>query len=802
MAVTEIKRVAVLGSGLMGAQISAQLANAGIPSLLLDMVPRELTEEEKAKGKTLESPEVRNRIVSKGLESAKKIKPNAFQYPALASMVTVGNFEDDLNKLKEVDWIIEVVVENLAIKQKLMQQVDQHRRAGSIVTSNTSGLSIAKIAEHCSEDLKAHFLGTHFFNPPRYLHLLEIIPGPKTSPEVVKFMADFADRVLGKGIVYCKDTPNFIANRIGVFGMLHGLHTMIQQGLSIEEVDALTGPIIGRPKSASLRTLDVVGIDTFLHVAKTVLDNVLDDPRRSFFSAPACVVQMVERGWLGSKSGQGFYKKVKDGGKSDILSLDYQTLEYREKQKPQFPALEMIRNLEIEDRYKTLVYGKDKTGVYLWEIISETLLYSALLMSDISDDIVNVDRAIRWGFGWKLGPFEIWDAIGVRKSVEKMRGEGKTIPAFIEKFLASSRESFYSDTETDQEYFTLAGTTEKVPPLPHSISLNALKKQKNKIVKQNAGASLIDIGDGVLCLEFHSKMNAIGSDILSMITQAEKVLMGSSAYEGLVIGNEGSNFSVGANLVMLLTAIQEEEWEDIEALIRQFQKATMILKYMGKPTVAAPFQMVLGGGCEVSLGCDAIQAHLETYMGLVEVGVGLIPGGGGNKELLLRCLPENPPEEVDLFPFVKQAFMTIGMGKVATGAGEARQMNFLRPHDGISMNADRLIEDAKQKVLGMARSGYRPPVPRLIPALGRGAVATLALGLQMMREGGQISAYDEFIGKTLAKVLCGGTLAYPTLVSEQYLLDIEREAFLSLCGERKTVERIQYMLKNNKPLRN
>lgn len=792
--IKEIKRVAVLGSGIMGAQIAAQLANAGISSYLLDIAPKELTEEEKKAGLSLESPKVRNRIVQKGFENALQIKPAAFQDRSLASLVTLGNFEEDLPKIKDADWIIEVVVENLAIKQSLLTRVDQHRKPGSIVTSNTSGISIDQMTQQCSEDLKQHFLGTHFFNPPRYLHLLEIIPGPKTLPEVVRFMAEFGDRYLGKGIVYCKDTPNFIANRIGVFGMMHGLHMMEKLDLTIEEVDALTGPIIGRPKSASLRTLDVVGLDTFSHVARNILDNVPSDPRREFLKTPSFVAKMIENRWLGSKTGQGFYKKDKD----KILSIDYKTLSYRDPQKAKLPILEMAKNLtDLAERYRMLAFGKDKSSQYLWEILSETLFYAAFLVPEISEDIVNVDRAIKWGFGWEMGPFEIWDALGVEKVVLRMKEEGKQIPPLIEKLLASPQKRFYLDSGAS--YFAVDGKTKEVAPLPHSVTLATLKKQ-NKVVKKNAGCSIIDLGDGVACLEFHSKMNAIGQDILSMVMQAEKIV--TEQFEGLVIGNEGENFSVGANLLMLLTAMQEREWDEIDLMVRQFQKATMILKYLSKPVVAAPFQMVLGGGCEITMATPAVQAHAELYMGLVEVGVGLIPGGGGNKEMLYRCLPENPPEESDLFPFIRQAFMNIGMGQVSTGAIHARKMNFLRPWDSITMNRDRLIEDAKQKVLGLARSGYRPPLPRLLPALGRSGVATLKLGLQMMQEGGQVSAHDVTIGTQLARVLCGGDLSYTTQVSEQYMLDIEREAFLSLCGEPKTMERIQYMLKNNKPLRN
>lgn len=799
----QISRVAVLGSGVMGSAIAAHLANAGIPSYLLDIVPTELTAEEQAKGLTLQSPQVRNRIVAAGLEAAKKARPAAFYHPDFVRLITIGNFDDNLGWLKDVDWIIEVVVERLDIKQALLRKVDAVRKPGTIVSSNTSGIPISRIKEGLSDDFRKHFLGTHFFNPPRYMRLLEIIPTDETLPEVVATMAEFGERTLGKGIVYCKDRPNFIANRIGVFAMMAAIRAMLDGGYTIEEVDQLTGPATGKPKSATFRTGDIVGIDTLVHVAKNLYDAVPEDEMRSMFVVPDFILTMVERKMLGDKTKQGFYKRVKGNGEKEILTLDYSTLEYRPRQKGKFTSLEAAKNIEsLPERLKMLAYANDRAGEFIWRTTRDILLYAANRIPEISDDIVNVDRAMRWGFNWQLGPFETWDAIGVEQSVERMRREKMTIPPLVEKLLASGKKSFYERRNGTTYYFDPATGSHVAEAEKPGIILLPSLKDRNKVVKKNAGASLVDIGDGVVCLEFHSKMNAIGEDILSMTQFAVGEV--AKNFEGMVIGNEGENFSVGANIMMILMAAQEGDWDELDMMVRAFQKATQSLKYSPKPVVAAPFGMTLGGGCEFALGADRIRASAELYMGLVEVGVGVIPAGGGCKEMLVRMVERVPRgSDVDFFPLIKQAFETIGMAKVSTSAVDAREMGFLRPSDGITMNRDYLIADAKATVLAMVKEGYRQPTPRSdIPALGESALATLKLGMYLMKEAGRISEYDMHIGSKLAYILCGGDATAPTLVSEQYILDLEREAFLSLAGERKTQERLAYMLKNGKPLRN
>lgn len=798
-----VNKVAVLGSGVMGSAIAAHLANAGIPSYLLDIVPKELTPEESAKGWTLTTPAVRNRIAQAGLEAAKKAKPAAFYSPDFASLITVGNFEDHLALVRDVDWIIEVVVERLDIKQALLKKVDAVRKPGTIVSSNTSGIPIGEIKRGLSDDFRKHFLGTHFFNPPRYMRLLEIIPTEETLPEVVETMATFGERVLGKGIVYCKDRPNFIANRIGVFAMMYAMRTMLEGKYTIEEVDQLTGPLTGKPKSATFRTGDIVGIDTLVHVANNLYAAAPDDEMRDVFVVPDFITTMVERKMLGDKTKQGFYKKVKGDGGNGILMLDYTTLNYRERQKAKFASLDAAKNIEnLSERLKMLTYANDRAGEFLWKTTSAVLLYAAHRIPEISDDIVNVDRAMRWGFNWQLGPFETWDAIGVEESVKRMRQEGRSIPPLVEKLLASGKKSFYERSNGTTLYFDVK--TQRHVPLeakPGLVILSSLK-DRNKIIKKNAGASLIDIGDGVACLEFHSKMNAITEDIIAMTGYAVQEVAKNS--EGLVVGNEGENFSVGANIMLMLMAAQEGDWDELDMMARAFQKATQSLKYSPKPVVAAPFGMTLGGGCEFALGADKIRAAAELYMGLVEVGVGIIPAGGGCKEMLVRMLEAVPKgADVDFFPLVRRLFETIGMAKVSSSAVEARGLGFLRPSDGITINKDYLLADAKATVLAMVQEGYQQPTPRTdIPALGEPALANLKLGMYLLKEAGRITDYDMHVGTKLAYVLCGGDVTSKTLVSEQYILDLEREAFLSLAGEKKTQERLAYMLKNGKPLRN
>lgn len=797
------EKAAVLGAGTMGAQITAHLANAGVQTLLLDLPPRELNAEEQARGLTLEAKEVRNRAARLGLEAAKKAKPAAFFTPTVASLIQIGNFTDDLSRLKDCDLIIEAVVENLEIKRKLYEQVEMFRRPGSIIASNTSGIPIRDLASGRSEDFRAHFLGVHFFNPPRYLHLVELIPTEWTRPEVACMMHGFLDQRLGKGVVMAKDRPNFIANRIGTFGALATIKTMMEDGYSIEEVDKLTGPAVGRPKTATFRTFDLVGLDILQHVARNLYEAVPEDEEREVFVAPEFLERMIGQGLLGNKTGGGFYRKGK-GEKKEIWTLDVASLEYRPAEKVNLPALDAAKNIErTPERIKTLVWGKDRAGAFLWKTISRTLRYAANRIPEIADNIVDVDRAMRWGFNWELGVFELWDAIGVERSVKRMREEGQSIPANVQQMLDAGATTFYKTENGQQFYFDFAsGTYQPVREQAGVVILKSVK-ERSGVVKKNAGASLIDLGDGVACLEFHSKMNAIGGDTLAMIKQSLAEV--EKNFAGLVVANQGVNFSVGANLMLLLLEAQEENWEEIDLMIRAFQNATMSLRYSPKPVVVAPFQMTFGGGCEMVLHADRVRAAAETYIGLVEVGVGLIPAGGGTKEMTIRALDAIPQNlsEADAFPFIKRAFETIALAKVATSAEEARTLGFLSADDTISMNADRLVADAKKEVLAIAASGYTQPQPRTdIKALGLTALSTLKLGIHQMRRGGFISDYDALIGEKLARIMTGGDLNHETQVTEKYLLDLEREAFLSLCGERKTQERIGHMLKSGKPLRN
>jgi 3-hydroxyacyl-CoA dehydrogenase len=800
-----IEKAAVLGAGTMGAQIAAHLANAGVPTLLLDIPPRELTPDEQAKGLTLESSQVRNRIARNGLEAATKARPAAFFTADNASLVTVGNFDDDLAKLKDRDLIIEAVVENLDIKRSLYERVEQHRRPGAIVASNTSGIPIHLLAEGRSDDFKQHFIGVHFFNPPRYLHLVEIIRTEWIKPEVSCFLYGFLDERLGKGVVPAKDRPNFIANRIGTFGALYTIKTMLDDGYSIEEVDKLTGPAVGRPKSATFRTFDLVGLDVFTHVIKNLYDNLPEDEEREMFVVPEMLAQMVQRGLLGNKTKGGFYRKQKgEGDKREIWTLDAASLDYRPSEKVKLPALDMAKNIDdLPERIKGLVWSKDRAGAFLWKTISKTLAYAAQRIPEIADNVVEVDRAMRWGFGWELGPFEVWDAIGVEKSVARLKAEGAAVPANVEQMLAAGATSFYQKENGQQSYFDFKAG--KYVPLADSPGVLILKSIKDRtgVIKKNAGASLIDIGDGVACLEFHSKMNAIGGDTLQML----KTSLGEvdKNFVGLVVGNQGPNFCVGANIMLMLMEAQEENWDELDMMARVFQNATMSLRYSPKPVVVAPFQMVFGGGCEMVLHADRVRAAAETYIGLVEVGVGIIPAGGGTKEMLVRTMDLLPKDasDADPFPFVKRAFETIALAKVATSAEEARAMGFLSTDDSVSMNADRLIADAKKEVLALAASGYVAPQQRTdILALGNPGLATLKLGIHQMKRAGYISDHDAEIGTQLARILTGGDLNHATRVSEQYLLDLEREAFLKLVSMRKTQERIAHMLKTGKPLRN
>ena len=802
-----IEKVAVLGAGTMGARIAAHVANAGIPCFLLDIVPAELNADEKRKGLTLESPAVRNRIVLAGLEAAKKSRPAAFFTPETARLVAPGNFEDHLAWCGQADWIIEAVAENLEIKRKLFERVESVRKPGTIVTSNTSGLPIHLIAEGRSDDFQRHWAGTHFFNPPRYMKLVELIPGPKTLPGVMATLDEVCDVRLGKGVVVAKDTPNFIANRIGTYAMLNVLRQMQALEMSIEEVDACTGPAIGQPKSATFRTADIVGLDVLVHVVRNIYDNIPNDESREMWRVPAFVEEMMKRGWLGDKTGSGFYKRVKKGGDSEILTLDWQKMEYRPRQKAKFGSIEAGKQIDdTRERLRALVgpamEGKgDKANRFLWSSLSENCLYAARRVPEIANSVVDVDRAMRWGFAWELGPFEVWDAIGVARMAEALGREGKQVPPAVNDVLASPKKSFYETEKGGARYFDLGAKAMKNVAEPGGIIILKSLKERTGVVQSNAGASLIDLGDGVLCCEFHSKMNSIGGDIGAMIHAGVKRL--GSEFEAMVIANQAPNFSVGANLMLLLVTAQEGEWDDIHMAVRQFQGVNMAIKYAPGPVVAAPQGMALGGGCEISLHSACIYAAAEAYIGLVETGVGLIPGGGGTKEMLIRANEHAAAgEDLDLFHALKPVFENIAMAKVSTSGEEARSMGYLRRSDLIAMNRDRQVADAKATALALVREGYHPPAPAEIRVLGEEFLAAAKLAIHMLARGEFATAHDAVVARKLAYILAGGSITAPQMVSEQYILDLEREAFVSLCGERKTQERIAHTLKTGKPLRN
>jgi 3-hydroxyacyl-CoA dehydrogenase len=802
-----IEKAAVLGAGTMGARIAAHFANAGLPCILLDMVPPGLPPNAPAAD--------RNKIVRAGLDAARKSKPAAFFTPALTDKISIGNFEDDLSRVAEADWIIEVVAENLDIKRNLLARVAQHRKPGAIVTTNTSGLPVHLIAEGMTGEFQQHWAGTHFFNPPRYLKLVEVIPGPKTLRDVVETLREFCDRRLGKGVVLAKDTPNFIANRIGTFSMLNAFRLMASLQMTIEEVDTCTGPAIGWPKSATLRTADIVGLDVLVHVVKNIYETAPHDESRECYKIPALVEEMVRRNWLGDKTGQGFYKKLRGEGEKEILTLDVNTMEYRPRQKAKFASLEMGKSIDdTRERLRALLapilegHKGDKAQQFLWAALSEMCLYAARRVPEISDHIADVDRALRWGFGWELGPFEAIDAIGVRAFTAQIAKEGRSLPPVIEKLLANGRNSFYESENGVTTVFALSGASEKVEPPPGVIILKSLK-DAGREVDRNSGASLIDLGDGVVCCEFHAKMNAIGSDLIAMLHKGLKRL--DTDFDAMVIANQAVNFSVGANLMILLVGAQEQEWDELHLAVKQFQNVNMAIKYSRKPVVAAPQGMALGGGCEISLHAAKIQAAAECYMGLVEAGVGLIPGGGGTKEMLIRANEHAAgSEDLDLFHALKPIFESIALAKVGASAEECRELGYLRREDGVSLNRDRLVADAKTAALALVRGGWKPLAASpaegaqttQIKVLGEQFLAAAKLAIHMMVRGGYASEHDALVGRKLAHILAGGALSAPQTVSEQYVLDLEREAFVSLCGEKKTQERIAHTLKTGKPLRN
>ena len=760
----------------MGSRIAAHFANAGFPVDLLDIV--------------IPNRPDRNSAAAAGIETAAKQRPVAFFTDAARSLITPGNFEDHLDRLGACDWIIEAVAENLEIKRNLLGRVAQARREGAIVSTNTSGIPLASIVAGFGAEWRSHFLGTHFFNPPRYLHLVEIIPGPDTAPDVIDWLSDFCDRRLGKGVAPCKDTPNFIANRIGCFfgATIHKL--TVEGDYSIEEVDALTGPLIGLPRSASFRLVDIIGLDVWVHVLRNLHELAPNDPSRDRYRTPGFMEQMVARGWLGEKRGQGFYKRV--GPEKEIHVIDRSTLEYHLPQKVKFASAEAARGIEnLPQRLRALVAADDRAGRFLWPLFRDLFWYSATMVPEISDRIVEIDRAMRWGFAFGLGPFEAWDALGVRKTVERMRGEGSAIPPAVDAMLAAGAESFYEAADRDgypgTRYFDLAaGVWKDLEPRPGVLVLSDLKRARG-VVRRNSGASVVDLGDGVLCLEFHSKMNTLGEDALEMLHAALQEL--GAGGEALVIANQGEHFSAGANLMPILLAAQDGEWDDLDAGVRRFQQATQAIKYAPCPVVAAPFGMTLGGACELALHCTRIQASAETYMGLVETGVGLIPAGGGCKELLQRL------------GSAKAAFELIAFAKTSGSAAHARELGLLGPADGVTMNSERLVADAKEAALALAAT-HVPAHPREITVDGETGFATLMMGVVLAHEAGHITDFDRVIGERLAHVLSGGRMTGTQAVSEQHLLDLEREGFLSLLGDARTRERIQHMLKTGKPLRN
>ena len=792
-----IKKVAVIGSGIMGSGIACHFANIGVEVLLLDILPRELTDIEIKKGLTLESKIVRNRIVNEHLANALKSKPSPIYHQKFASRIMTGNTTDDLAQIATADWIIEVVVERLDIKKTVFEQIEKYRKPGTLITSNTSGIPIHFMSEGRSEDFQKHFCGTHFFNPARYLKLFEIIPGSQTSAEVLDFLSNYGSQYLGKTSVIAKDTPAFIGNRIGIYGIQSIFHLVKEMGLTIEEVDKLTGPVIGRPKSATFRTVDVVGLDTLVHVANGLYEGVPNDEARDLFKLPDFITKMLSNNWLGSKTGQGFYKKVD----RDILSLDLDTLEYRPAKKTAFATLELTKTIDKPiDRFKVLIKGTDKAGEFYRKSFTGIFAYVSNRIPEITEDLYKIDDAMKAGFGWENGPFKIWDAIGVAQGIEIMKAQNLEPAAWVTDMIASGISSFYTVKEGATYYYNIPTKSQvKVPGQDAFIILNNIRE--NKKVWSNSGTVIDDLGDGILNLEFQSKMNTIGGDVLQGINKA--IDLAEKEYQGLVIGNQGANFSVGANIGMIFMMAVEQEYDELNMAIKMFQDTMMRVRYSSIPVIVAPHGMTLGGGCEMSMHADKVVAAAETYIGLVEFGVGVIPGGGGSKEMALRAADQFHKNDVEL-NVLQEYFLAVAMAKVSTSAYEAFDTGILQHgKDIIIVNKDRQIAEAKKHALLMAEAGYTQPIRRKdIRVLGKQALGMFLVGTDQMMAGNFISDHDKKIANKLAYVMAGGDLSEPTLVSEQYLLDLEREAFLSLCTERKTLERIQFMLTKGKPLRN
>ena len=797
-----IKKVAVIGSGIMGSGIACHFANIGLDVLLLDITPRELNDVEKAKGLTLEDKIVRNRIVNNSLKSALKSKPSPIYHQKFANRINTGNLEDDLSKIKDVDWIIEVVVERLDIKQQVFENIEKYRTPGTLITSNTSGIPIKFMSEGRSEDFQKHFCGTHFFNPARYLKLFEIIPGPKTSQEVLDFLNEYGEKFLGKTSVVAKDTPAFIGNRIGIFGIQSLFHQVKEIDLTIEEVDKLTGPVIGRPKSATFRTVDVVGLDTLVHVANGIYDNCPNDEAHELFKLPDFITTMMDNNWLGSKTGQGFYKKVKgESGKSEILSLDLNTLDYRKKKRAQFATLELTKTIDkVIERFPILISGKDKAGEFYRKNFAAMFAYVSNRIPEISDELYKIDDAMKAGFGWEHGPFQIWDAVGIEKGLELIEAEGHDVASWVKDMVQNGFSSFYTVKEGASYYYDTTSNTHQVIPGQNSFIILDNIRKSNEVFK-NSGVVIEDLGDGILNCEFQSKMNTIGGDVLAGLNKA--IDLAEKDFEGLVVGNQAANFSVGANIGMIFMMAAEQEYDELNMAIKYFQDTMMRMRYSSVPTIAAPHGMALGGGCELSMHADKVVAAAETYIGLVEFGVGVIPGGGGSKEMALRAQDTFKKGDVELNT-LQEYFLTIGMAKVSTSAYEAFDLGILQSgKDVVVVNKDRQIATAKAHAKLMAEAGYTQPIKRQdVKVLGKQALSMFLVGTDSMQASNYISEHDKKIANKLAYVMAGGDLSEPTKVSEQYLLDLEREAFLSLCTERKTLERIQHMLKTGKPLRN
>ena len=802
MSKRRINKVAVVGSGIMGSGIACHFANIGVDVLLLDIVPRELTDKEKAKGLTLEDKVVRNRLVNDHLQNALKSKPSPIYHTDFAKRITTGNIEDDIAKVGEVDWIIEVVIERLDIKKQVFENLEKHRKEGTLITSNTSGIPIRFMSEGRSEDFQKHFCGTHFFNPARYLDLFEIIPGPKTSEEVLDFLNGYGEKFLGKTSVVAKDTPAFIGNRIGTFSIMSLFHNVKELGMTIEEIDKLTGPVIGRPKSATFRTVDVVGLDTLVHVANGIYDNCEDDERRELFKLPDYIDTMVENKWLGSKTGQGFYKKIKnDDGSSKILSLDLNSLEYRDNKRASFGTLEQTKSIDkVADRFPILVNGKDKAGEFFRKNFAGLFAYVQNRIPEITDELYKIDDAMRAGYGWQHGPFQIWDAIGLQKGVELMKAEGFEVAGWISEMMESGKESFYTIKEGATWYYDIPKKDYvKKPGQDSFIILDNIRKSAE--VFKNSGVVVEDLGEGILNVEFRSKMNSIGGDVLAGVNKA--IDLAEKDFDGLVIANQGSNFSVGANIGMIFMMAVEQEYDELNMAVKYFQDTCMRLRYSSIPVVVAPHGMTLGGGCEMTLHADRVVAAAESYIGLVEFGVGVIPGGGGSKEMALRASDTFEKNDVELNR-LQEYFLSIGMAKVSTSAYEAFDTGILKHgKDIVVVNKDRQIAAAKSVARFMADQGYTKPIQRKdVKVLGKQALGMFMVGTDSMEAGKFISDHDKKIANKLAYVMAGGDLSEASYVSEQYLLDLEREAFLSLTGERKTLERLEHMIKKGKPLRN